>query len=102
MATRYRRNSGRGMRNLGSAGMAGLNFTAKAIDRSATGLLRWAATDHSGTAQRLLAMPKMGFIDSIRYILFSLFLGVVYAVVLAVSTFLLIAFGIPLLLKILF
>lgn len=102
MRNRYRRNSRRGMRNLGSAGMAGLNYTVEAIDRSATGLFRWATTDHSGTAQRLLAMPKMGFIDSIRYILFSLFLGLVYSVVMGVSTFLLIAYGIPLLLGIAF
>ena len=102
MGNRYTRNSGRGMRNLGSAGMAGLNFAGKVVDKSATGLFRWATTDHSGTAQRLLAMPKMGFMDSIRYILFSLFLGIVYAVVMGVSAFLLIAFGIPLLLRIIF
>lgn len=102
MGNRYRGNSGRGMRNLGSAGMAGLNFAGKVADKSATGLFRWATTDHSGTAQRLAAMPKMGFIDSMKYIFFSLFLGIVYAVVLGVSTFLLIAYGIPLLLRVVF
>lgn len=102
MRNRYGKNSGRGVQNLGSAGMTGLNFAGKVVDKSATGLFHWATTDHSGTAQRLRAMPKMGFMDSVRYILFSLFLGIVYAVVMGVSAFLIIAFGIPFLLGIIF
>jgi hypothetical protein len=75
-----------------------LESTAKVTDKAVTGLFRWATTDHTGISQRLCNMPKMGFLDTLRYILVQLVLSIVAAVVTGALVFIVIAYGIPLLL----
>jgi len=41
--------------------------TARAAAKSAEGVFRWAATDHSGMAGAMSRMPKMGFFDTLKY-----------------------------------
>lgn len=79
------------LRSLNSAGKS----IAKVGDRAAVGLFRFATTDHTGITQRLISMPKMGFIDSLKYILLQLLLTILAAIAIGVLTFLLIAYGIP-------
>lgn len=102
MSNRYGKKTSRGMRNLRSAGMTGLNFTAKTVEKSAGGLFRWAATDHSGMSQMMSNMPKMGFIDSIKYTVSCFFIAIGHVFLVAFLYFILIAFGMPLLIKLLF
>lgn len=102
MSTHYNKNRRNGMRNLRSVGLDGANFAARAAGKSAAGIFRWATTDHSGMTHAMISMPKMGFIASIKYIFFCFCGTVIYAIIVGVLMFLLIAFGIPLLLRFLF
>jgi len=81
----------RNYRNLGNA----IKFTARTIDKTATGLGRWAATDHTGISKSLANMPSMGFLDSIRYIFLHLLITLVVAVLSGAWVFLLVAYGVP-------
>ena len=76
-------------RNLGKA----IKFTARTVDKTATGLGRWATTDHTGMSKALARMPSMGFLDSVRYILLHLLITVVGAVLMGVWVFLLVGHG---------
>ena len=64
-------------------------------DKAASGLFRWATTDHTGLSQRLNRMPVMGFFDSVKYILLQLAISIMVTVVTAALAFFLIAYGIP-------
>lgn len=75
-----------------------LESVAKVTDKAVTGLFRWATTDHTGISQRLCNMPKMGFFDTLAYILVQFVLSIVAAVVTGALVFIVIAYGIPLLL----
>ena len=88
MSTHYNKNRSNGMRNIRSAGLYGANFAAKAAGKSAAGIFRWATTDHSGMTQAMINMPKMGFIDSIKYILLCFCGSVIYAITVGVLMFL--------------
>lgn len=70
---------------------------AKIADKSATGLFRWATTEHTGLSQRLSSMPNMGFIDTVKFIFLQLAISILAAIVTGVLVFILIAYGIPLL-----
>ncbi len=86
------------IRSLNSAGKS----IAKVGDEAATGLFRFATTDHTGITQRLINMPAMGFLDTLKYILMQLLLSILASIVAGVLTFLLIAYGIPILIHGLF
>ena len=73
-------------------------FTARTADKAASGLFRWATTDHSGMGKLLDIMPKMGILDTLGYILSSLFYSVIGTLFGAVLVFIIFAYGIPLLL----
>ena len=73
-------------------------YTAKYAGKAIVGLGRWATTDHTGTAKFLANMPAMGFIDTIRTLLVTMVISMLSAVLASFLFFLLIAFGIPLLL----
>jgi hypothetical protein len=75
--------------NLGKA----IKFTARTVDKTATGLGRWATTDHSGMGKALANMPSTGFLDSVRYILTQLLITVVGAVLMGIWVFLLVGYG---------
>jgi len=51
---------------------------------AATGLFRWAATNHCGMSQALSYMPRMGFIDTLNYILIQFLISILGAVLSAV------------------
>ncbi len=83
MAKRYR---GRTSRTTGFG---------RALENTAVGLARWAATDHFGWAQRIASMPRMGFFDTVRHII-VLFLIQMYALaVTSLLIFLFFAYVIP-------
>ena len=41
---------------------------------------RWVTTDHSGFSQAMANMPKMGFVDSLKYVAVHLLLLVLGAI----------------------
>jgi len=59
----------RAMRNLRSAGWEAAKFTGDTTSKAIVGLSRWVVTDHTGMGRALDNMPKMGFVDSAKYIL---------------------------------
>ena len=61
-------------------------------------LFKWAITDHMGITQRIIDMPKMGFVDSLIYLGVTLVSGLFGALVAGGLTFIVIAYVIPLLL----
>jgi len=85
----------RNYRNVGKA----IKFTARTVGKTATGLGRWASTDHTGMSKALANMPSMGFLDTVRYILLYLLITIVVAVLSGVWVFLLIAYGVPFLIS---
>jgi hypothetical protein len=63
---------------------------------------RWITTDHSGFSQSLLNMPVMGFWASCRYILINFLIAIAGVLISGILLFLLITFGLPWLITILF
>ena len=74
-------------------------FAANAAEKAITGLGRWATTDHTGTAKLLANLPPMGFIDTLITVAVTVLCSLLGAVVSAALFFVLIAYGIPLLLS---
>lgn len=56
------------IRNLRSSGWEAAKFTRKTLNKTAAGLFRLLSTDHSGMSEMFTLMPKMGFLDSIKYV----------------------------------
>jgi hypothetical protein len=73
--------------------------TGKYAEKAIVGLAHWATTDHTGAARFFANMPPMGFIDTIRTLLVTMVISMLSAVLASFLFFLLIAFGIPLLLS---
>ena len=67
-------------------------------EKAATGLARWATTDHTGTTKLLSTMPPLGFVDTVCMVLIQLFFGILGAIGSAIMIVLLFSYGIPLLL----
>lgn len=83
-------------RNLKSAGWSAAKFTGRNADKAASGLFRWMVTDHSRVGIR---MPiGRGFFGTIWDLLMQFLIVVAGAVVAGVLMYLLIVFGMPLLL----
>ena len=72
-----------------------LNSAGRTVDKVASGLFRWATTDHSGMGRALKLMPKTGFLDRLLDILVCFLITVFGAVLQGVWIFLLIFYGIP-------
>lgn len=83
MAKPYRTHA---LRNLESAA----NSTLRTADKAASGLFRWATTDHTGMSSALASMPKMGFLDSLGFIFRQFLIAVAGAILTGVLAFLLI------------
>ncbi len=66
-------------------------------EKAATGLARWATTDHTGTTKLLATMPPLGFFDTVCMVLIQLFFGILGAIGSAIMIVLLFSYGIPLL-----
>jgi hypothetical protein len=60
----------------------------KVTEKAATGLFRWATTDHYGMTERLSNMPSMGFVDTLKYILVQLVITIVAALATGLLVFL--------------
>ncbi len=74
------------------------NYAGRIAEKSIVGLARWVMTDHTNTTQLLANIPKMGFIDTMLMTLATLVSLLLGAVASGAMVFLMIAFGIPLLL----
>ena len=73
-------------------------YAAKAAEKAITGLGRWATTDHTGTAKLLANLPPMGWMHTLGFVLIHILCSILGAVVSAALVYVLIAYGIPLLL----
>ncbi len=67
----------------------------KVTEKAATGLFRWATTDHYGMTERLTNMSSMGFLETLRYLFFQMVIVIVASLVTGVLVFLVIGYGIP-------
>ena len=92
----------RSMNTHRSSGWKTAQTAGRLTEKAAVGLFRWATTDHTGFSKALQNMPSMGIRDTFRYILMQFLCAVVAAIVTGVSTFVLIAFVLPLLLSVIF
>jgi hypothetical protein len=98
-----RRNTARkGIRLAGNSAWTVGKFAFRTTGTLFNHLFRWSTTDHLGIAKSLNNMPRMGFLDSLGYIAGTLFAGLVGALVGGLTAFLLIAYGIPLVIHFLF
>jgi hypothetical protein len=77
-------------------------FAFRTTGNLAEGLFRWCTTDNLGVGRSLSNMPRMGFLDSLGYIAWTLVYGIVGALVAGLTAFVLIAYGIPLVFDFLF
>ncbi|MDX8386860.1 MAG: hypothetical protein R8M11_10160 [Gallionella sp.] len=85
------------MRKIRSSGMEAIKYTGKSAGTAATGLFKWATTDHSGMSEAFDRMPSMGFRDTAIYIIVQFMIGILGAIFTGVWIYALIAYGIPLL-----
>lgn len=98
MAHNYETHYGRRSVHRSAYGRGVINPVLRTANRAAVGLFRWATNDHTGFAAALAHMPRMGFLDEVRYVLLHLVIGILSAILTGLWVFVLIAFGIPFLL----
>lgn len=85
MSKNYARRRNRRGRSWGSVGNEVASQTWRATEKASESVGTWMVTDHTGLSQRLSNMPSgMGFLSTIGFILYSLLISVVVAVVQAV------------------
>ena len=89
-----RSRSNRTIRNLRAAGLKSAKFTGRAT----VGLFRWLTTDRLGMGKTLDYMPKLGFLDRVRYGFLKFLIAVVGSVFQVVWIILIIFYVIPFLL----
>lgn len=92
--------STRALRNLGSTGLGIARFTGSATEKAATGLFRWAATNHYSHSE-LYNIPGLGFFGSLWFIFVQLIIGIIGSVIAGAIAFVMIAYGLPLLISLL-
>lgn len=85
----------RSLRNFQSAGRSATKLTSHVTDNAATGLLRWASTDHSNFSYALSHIPTMGFWDTMTHIFIHFVVSIVGAVLTAIWFYLLLFYGLP-------
>lgn len=88
----------RAMRILKSAGYSVAKFTGRVSEKASVGLFRWATTDHSGVNDILGRMPRMGMLDTLRFIFEIFLVTAAHAIWDGILIYLAIAYGIPYLL----
>jgi hypothetical protein len=74
-------------------------FTGRTTEKAVVGLARWATTDHTGISKMLIAMPGLGFVDTLKHSAMLLLISLAGILVSGILYFLLFAFGIPFLLS---
>ncbi|MDE2389258.1 MAG: hypothetical protein KGN35_09310 [Betaproteobacteria bacterium] len=97
MARKFKQQS---LCNLKSSGWKAAKFTARTLDKTASGLFRWLITDHSGISRMLMLMPEMGFWDSVKYALIRFLITIAGIVLQIVWLYFIIFHGLPLLLNV--
>lgn len=88
----------RTIRNLESAANSATSITEKA----AVGLFRWMTTDHISNGSSIHFIPGTTFLGTLWNILVKLFFGILAAVLTGAIAFVMIAYGIPLLIDLMF
>lgn len=78
-----------------TAALKAANATLNLASKATVSTFRWIATDHTGMSQAMSRMPKMGFLDSMKYILEHFIISVIAALIGAVWLFLFIAYVVP-------
>ena len=90
------------MRNLGVAGKRAATFTLRNTEKAVVGLARYTATDHIGRGRGITIIPGMGFVENLTFILVQFIAGILGCIVAGGIAFLMIAYGMPLLIKFIF
>jgi hypothetical protein len=85
------------VRKIRSIGTEAIKYTGNVSSKAGAGLFKWATTDHSRMSEAFDNMPSMGFIDSLKYLLFHFLLNIFVGLLGGFLMFVLIAYGIPLL-----
>jgi hypothetical protein len=102
MATKGRKHNSRRKQNRRSSGRDAVSATWRTTEKAALGIGRWMATDHTGASEVLARTPDLGFLLSLKIILFCLVRYIVLVAVNLVWLYVLVAYGLPLLLEWLF
>lgn len=98
-----RRNIARkGIKQVGNSAWTVGKFAFRTTEKLVDHLIWWSTTDHLGIGRSLDNMPRMGLLDSLRYITVIFLSGLVGALAAGLTAFLFIAYGIPLVIHILF
>lgn len=87
----------RALRNIGSAAASAASSSTSLIGKAAAGAFKYAAKDHTGLNDALGRMPKMGFLDTFRYIVLLTLAHIAGYAVGAVLIYLFFAYGISIL-----
>lgn len=88
----------RAVHNLRSAGWQVARLTGRTLDKTVTGLFRWLTTDHSGLTRMLTLWSRMGFLDTIKFTFIYLLTGIAGIILQLVWIYLIVCYGLPLLL----
>jgi hypothetical protein len=93
-----RRSSTRHTKNFASAAKTAYRH----FDRAGSSFGKWLVTDHTGFSKSMLDMPWIGFKETLYQIIVRFLIAVVGAVLSGLMVFVMIAYGIPALLKAMF
>ena len=81
-------------------GKSAANFAARNTERAIVGLGRYAVTNRIGRGY--ISIPGMGFVESVIFFIVQFIAGIVGCFVAGGLMFLLVAYGMPLLIKFIF
>ncbi len=98
MHQRRQKNQSRTLKRVASAATTSYRH----LDHAASTIGRWIVTDHTGFTQAMLDMPPMGFKASCRYIMHNFLVAIAGALLTGIIAFVMIAFGVPALISLLF
>lgn len=82
-------------RMAGSAVACLAKSSYRTADKLATYTFKAMTTDHLGISRQLMNMPKMGFLDTLRFIAMAMVAGLISAIVAGALAFVGIAYVIP-------
>jgi hypothetical protein len=102
MATKGGMHNARRKRNRRTSGRDAVSATWRTTEKAAVGIGRWVATDHTGASEVVARTPDLGFLLSLKIILFCLVRYIVLIAVNVIWFYVLAAYGLPLLLEWLF
>jgi hypothetical protein len=71
----------------------------RASDKGITHFAKWVTTDHTGFSRAMDEMPKMGFLDTLKYVALQFVVSIIGSIISGLLIFILVAFGIPQLIR---